>query len=136
MRSLVTIDQDECRRRLEGRHVGRIGLSVDALPVVLPVNYLLDSDRIYIRIERGAKLNAARQGVVACLEIDDFDVIGHAGWSVTVTGRLIEVTDPVELDQVGQLPVGRWAPMSDPHFLAMSAELLTGRELRSDSIGT
>jgi nitroimidazol reductase NimA-like FMN-containing flavoprotein (pyridoxamine 5'-phosphate oxidase superfamily) len=123
------IDRDECLRLVSGSYVGRIGLSVAALPVVLPVNYVWDVDRIVLCTEPGAKLDAARHGLVACLEVDDFDPVGHRGWSVLVTGRLTDLRDPAELARAQRLPLAPWMPMTDPHFLALSAELVTGRRL-------
>jgi nitroimidazol reductase NimA-like FMN-containing flavoprotein (pyridoxamine 5'-phosphate oxidase superfamily) len=109
--------------------VGRIGLTVGALPVIVPVNYAVDGDRIVMCSEPGAKLEAARMGQVACLEIDDFDPFDHAGWSVLATGRLSEVTDPEEVARLAHLPLTPWAPMEDRHCITLTAELVTGRRL-------
>ena len=110
--------------------MGRIGLSVAALPVIVPVNYAVDGDQIVICSAPGAKLEAARHGLIACLEIDDFDPFDHAGWSVLVTGKLAEVTDPSEISRLGRLPLTPWAPMAERHFLVLSTELVSGRRLR------
>ena len=127
---LAVLDHGECLRLLESHYVGRIGLSVAALPVIVPVNYAVDGDQIVICSAPGAKLEAARQGQVACLEIDDFDPFDHAGWSVLVTGKLTEVTDPSEVSRFGHLPLTPWVSMVEPHFLVLSTELVTGRRLR------
>ena len=55
---LIVLDQVECRRLLESHYVGRIGLSVAALPVIVPVNYAVDGDQIVIcsaRVERSSR---------------------------------------------------------------------------------
>jgi uncharacterized protein len=126
---LTALDVDECLRLLRSHYVGRIGLTVAALPVIVPVNYAVDADRVVMCSEPGAKLDAARSGQVACLEIDDFDPFDHAGWSVLVTGRLSEVTDPEEVERLGHLPLTPWAPMADRHFVTLTSELVTGRTL-------
>jgi nitroimidazol reductase NimA-like FMN-containing flavoprotein (pyridoxamine 5'-phosphate oxidase superfamily) len=130
-RDLAVLDRDECFALLRSHYVGRIGLSVAALPVVVPVNFTMDQDRVVMCSEPGLKLQAARQGVVACLEIDDFDPLTHSGWSVLVTGRLAEMTDAQEITRAQRLPLAPWAPMSDPHFVTLSTELVSGRSLRS-----
>jgi nitroimidazol reductase NimA-like FMN-containing flavoprotein (pyridoxamine 5'-phosphate oxidase superfamily) len=124
------LDHVECRQLLESHYVGRIGLSVAALPVIVPVNYTVDGDRIVICSAPGTKLDAARHGLVACLEIDDFDPFDHAGWSVLVTGTLTDVTDPSEISRLGHLPLTPWVAMVERHFLVLSTELVTGRRLR------
>ena len=68
--------------------------------MIVPVNYAVDGDQIVICSD---KLDAARHGLIACLEIDDFDPFDHAGWSVLVTGKLTEVTDPRD-QPAGHLP--------------------------------
>jgi uncharacterized protein len=127
---LRSLSRQECLELLRFQSVGRIGLSVDALPVVVPVNYVVDHERVVLCSEPGAKLDAARRGLVACLEVDQFDPIGHAGWSVLVTGHLTELTDAAEVETARRLPLDPWAPMSEPHYLELTAELVTGRRLR------
>src|SRR3954471_9738104 len=129
-RDLTALAREECLQLLRSHYLGRIGLSVGALPVVVPVNYTVDDDRVVLSSEPGLKLQAARKGVVACLEIDDFDPIEHSGWSVLVTGRLEELTDPIETKRAQHIPLTPWSPMSDPHFLPLSSELISGRRLR------
>jgi nitroimidazol reductase NimA-like FMN-containing flavoprotein (pyridoxamine 5'-phosphate oxidase superfamily) len=50
----------ECRELLDRHHFGRLGFtnSVGVLPSIIPVNYLLDEDKIVIRTDAGSKLNA------------------------------------------------------------------------------
>jgi nitroimidazol reductase NimA-like FMN-containing flavoprotein (pyridoxamine 5'-phosphate oxidase superfamily) len=130
-RDLTVLSREECLALLQSHGVGRIGLSVSALPVVVPVNFTIDLDRIVLCSEPGLKLDAARKGVVACLEIDDTDLMTHSGWSVLVTGRLHELTEPAEIKRAQRLPLTPWAPMSDPHYLSLSTELISGRRLRT-----
>jgi nitroimidazol reductase NimA-like FMN-containing flavoprotein (pyridoxamine 5'-phosphate oxidase superfamily) len=129
-RVLTALDDDECMRLLKAHRVGRMGLSCDSLPVVLPVNYVVDRDRVVVCTTPGAKLTSARHGVVACLEVDAFDVVEQTGWSVMVTGRLRELTAEADLATVRDLRLRPWTSMADPHFLTLSTELVTGRRLQ------
>jgi nitroimidazol reductase NimA-like FMN-containing flavoprotein (pyridoxamine 5'-phosphate oxidase superfamily) len=130
IRDLAVLGRDDCLDLLRSHYLGRLGLSVGALPVVVPVNYAIDEDLIVICSEPGLKLEAARKGVVACLEIDDFDTMTHSGWSVLVTGRLGELTDATAIRRAEHLPLVPWAPMSEPHYMTLSTELVSGRSLR------
>ena len=51
----------ECRELLDRHHFGRLGFldSVGVLPSIIPVNYLLDEDKVVIRTDAGSKLSAA-----------------------------------------------------------------------------
>lgn len=124
---LEVLDRDECLRLLATATLGRMGLSSGALPVVLPVNFRLDGERILVRTGRGSKLDAATRNAVVAFEADDFDPVYHSGWSVVVTGVAREVTDPAELD--GLPPVARWAPRGDGRVVAVSTEFVSGRRI-------
>ena len=123
------LSDEECLALL-GRHpIGRIGLSAGALPVVLPVNFVLEGRIALFRTESGLKLQAARQGVVACLEVDDYDVMSHTGTSVLATGRLEVITDPVRLAELADLPLRPWAAPDAPYLVELQIELLSGRRI-------
>lgn len=124
---LRVLDREECLRLLERSTVGRVGVSSGALPVVLPVNFLLDGDRILVRTSPGTKLDAALRDAVVAFEIDQFDRVDHSGWSVMVTGTSSVVDDPDDLRRIGSLPLARWAE-GDGEVIAISTEMISGRE--------
>ncbi|HVT78248.1 MAG TPA: pyridoxamine 5'-phosphate oxidase family protein, partial [Acidimicrobiales bacterium] len=126
---LEVLSRAECLRLLGKTTIGRIGLSMGALPTVLPVNFFFDDDRILVRTSAGAKLDAALDNAVVAFEVDDFDPLYHSGWSVVVTGTTREVTDPEELERLELMPVPRWLPSSG-RLIAISTDLVTGRRLR------
>ena len=78
------------RRRASGssaqERIGRLGLSVGSLPVILPVNYVLDGARSCSAPRTATRPAPRSSGSVACLEIDQFDRFEHSGWSVLATG--------------------------------------------------
>lgn len=126
---LEVLADHECADLLATAAVGRLGLSADSLPVILPVNFVVDGDAIVFRTGAGLKLSAAAAGDVACLEVDDIDLLGHGGWSVLVTGRLQEITDPDELDAARRLPLSPWWHHVDQRYVRLSMDLLSGRRL-------
>ena len=106
---LSVLSRDECLRLLASVPVGRVGLSVGALPVVLPVNFaLLDGDVVF-RTVVGTKFHAAAEGTVVAFEADGYAHDGTAGWSVLVQGMSTVVTEPAELLRVQELTVYPWA---------------------------
>lgn len=126
---LEILTDHECRELLSLPTVARLGLSADSLPVILPVNFVVDGDSIVFRTGPGLKLSAATAGDVACLEVDDIDTLGHGGWSVLVTGRLREITDPEELEAAKQLPLAPWWHRVDQRYVRLSMDLVSGRRL-------
>jgi len=126
---LEPMSDEECIRRLHAAAVGRVGISMGALPVILPVNFaMLDGD-VVIRTGAGTKLDAALRGAVVAFEIDGVDPIYHSGWSVLAQGRASEMVDEVELARARELPLEPWADGHRDRFVRIRTERLSGRRL-------
>ncbi|MEO9223711.1 MAG: pyridoxamine 5'-phosphate oxidase family protein [Acidimicrobiales bacterium] len=126
---LEILDSAECLRLLRTAKLGRVGVSTGDVPTVLPVNFLLDKDRILVRSGRGTKLDAAAREALVSFEVDDFDPMTHSGWSVVVMGKASEVTDAEELAALRHAPIPRWAPGGETTIIAISTELISGRRI-------
>jgi hypothetical protein len=126
---LEVLADDECRALLAAAAIGRVGLSLDALPVVLPVNYTLFGESILIRSAEGTKLGAAWKGSVVAFEIDDYDPACHTGWSVLVQGTARVLSSPQELDEAGRQPLAPWALHDGGAFVAISCDIISGRRI-------
>jgi nitroimidazol reductase NimA-like FMN-containing flavoprotein (pyridoxamine 5'-phosphate oxidase superfamily) len=127
---LEVLSRDECLRLLGGCTFGRVGVTMGALPAVLPINYRLIGDRIVFRTSGGTKLDAAIRGAVVAFEVDDLEPLAHSGWSVMVTGIAQEVTEPGDLQIVEAAGVPRWAPAPAEHVVQISTEMISGRRIR------
>jgi nitroimidazol reductase NimA-like FMN-containing flavoprotein (pyridoxamine 5'-phosphate oxidase superfamily) len=125
---LGVLDRATCLRLLGSEPVGRLGFSAGSLPVIHPVNYLLHGDAIVFRSEDGEKVRAAEQAVVACLEIDRYDRLGHTGWSVLATGRL-SLVPADRTEALRRLPLAPWAIHGADRFVELSLELVSGRTI-------
>lgn len=80
------IPTDECWQLLGAAGLGRLALSLDALPAVLPVRYAVDSRQVTMCLgELVVPERAAHRAIVA-LEVDDLDAGDHAGWFVHAVG--------------------------------------------------
>ena len=128
---LEVLGRAECLRLLALATFGRIGFTSGALPTVLPVNFHLVDGRIVVRTSRGSKLDAALRNAVVAFEVDDFDPVRHAGWSVAVTGVAAEVSAPADLEEAHEQPLGRWASGNAEAVLAISTEFISGRRIAS-----
>jgi hypothetical protein len=125
---LEVLDRATCLELLGSVPVGRIGLSSAALPLVLPVNFCLDGDRIVVRTGTGTTLAAASHHAVVSFEADEIDPLFHAGWSVVVTGVARPVTDEDDLGHVVDLPLVPWGARGD-HYVAITIDEVTGRRI-------
>lgn len=126
---LEILTERECRQLLERCYVGRVAVTVGALPAIFPVNYaLLDGDIVFLTGE-GTKLRAASRNAVVAFEIDSFDPYTRSGWSVLVVGMASEL----EGDAVGAaaaLPLEPWARGGRGHYVRLSTDFVSGRRIR------
>lgn len=124
---LEVLDREDCLRLLAAAPVGRIGVSVSALPVVLPVNFVLWNEQIVVRTGVGRKLYAALLNAVVAFEADHYDADRHHGWSVLVQGASRELTEVEDLAEVTQLPLRSWANPDVDRYIAIGTDLVSGR---------
>ena len=83
MAAISELDADECMSLLRPAHFGRVGFVSDGVPVILPVNYVLDGNTIVFRTDPGLKLAEIPMRHVA-FEIDN--ATDADAWSVLVQG--------------------------------------------------
>ena len=91
---LELLTEDQCRQLLAGGQVGRVGVTMGALPAIFPVNYLVVDGAIVFRTTPGTKLSAAMEGAVVAFEVDDYQLTDRSGWSVLAVGRAEVVANP------------------------------------------
>jgi len=126
---LEILGRDACRELLGTQLLGRIGVTVNALPVVLPVNYQLFDGELIIQTERDTRLADATHNTVVAFEVDHVDADGPGSWSVAITGIANEVTDPDVIAQLRCLPFTRWVRNDNDRYIAISLDLMSGRRL-------
>ena len=127
---LEVLDRDECLQLLSGCSLGRVAVSVGALPVILPVNFLLDRERILIRTGPGTKLDAATRDSVVAFEVDHIDPFSHGGL------ERVRHRDGSGGEGRGgararrqELPLPHWTPNGVGHIMAVSIEIVSGRRI-------
>ena len=121
----------ECRAFLDQSIVGRVGVTMNALPVVLPVNFVVHDDTVVFRSAPGTKLSEALRGAVVAFEVDDYDPNGDRGWSVLIRGRARVVADPEVIGALRLLPLRYLsADGTDDHFVQVTMTMVTGRRIR------
>ncbi|RYV51648.1 pyridoxamine 5'-phosphate oxidase family protein [Pengzhenrongella frigida] len=126
---LTVIDPDECASLLRGSHLGRIALTDGDLPMILPVNFVVDDGDVVFRTSSGSLLAAAVAREPMAFEIDGIEARTRTGWSVLVRGHAQEVTDPAEVVRLEELELVPWAPGDRPHYIRVSAAQTSGRRI-------
>lgn len=128
---LETLEEDECRRLLGTAHVGRVGLVVEGLAYVLPVNFAVAGDLVVFRTAKGSTFDRLARDRILTFEIDHVDPGFHAGWSVMAIGYGIGLEDKLSADILQALQLRPWGMGSEPGWIGIRIDELTGRRIVS-----
>lgn len=120
-----TLDRSSCMSLLSTVTLGRVGLSVDALPVIMPVGFHIDGDRIVFSLHSADMATGTVNGAVVAFEADDVDPATGVGWSVLVQGPARLLPHSLE-DRSQEHPL--WESQEHPRweFVSVSTEVITG----------
>ena len=122
---LEILTEDECLGLVESEQVGRVALSIGALPAIFPVNYQMVGGDIIFRTGEGVKRRAALAGTVVGFEVDRIDPARQQGWSVLVIGMATEITG----EAPENLTASPWAAGERPHWVRVRPEFISGRRI-------
>lgn len=121
---------DECLALLRTASIGRVAVTIGAVPAVFPVNFgVLEDGGIVFRTGTGTKLDAAMRNAVIAFEVDEVDPMYHEGWSVLVVGVADELRDPERMVLASELPLVPWAPGARDHIVCLHPEVVSGRRI-------
>ena len=123
------MSEQECRHLLAVSDIGRVVVSVGALPAALPVNYRVIDDEIVFRTAAGTKLTAAVDETVVAFEVDDIDGAAGSGWSVLVVGTSRVITDPAQIADLERAEIRSWVRPERPYYVAIEINRISGRRL-------
>jgi uncharacterized protein len=131
---LELLTEEECRALLCTQLIGRIAVSVGALPGIFPVNYTVVDDDIVFLTGEGLKLRAALENTVVGFEVDSLDPALDYGWSILVVGVAREVPAE-EQERLGPVRVSPWAGGDRTHMVRIHPEMISGRRIVPPVVG-
>jgi len=123
------LDRHGCLGLLGTVSLGRVGLSADALPVIVPVGFTLVGERLVFRAQIDSQAVAALDGVVVAFEADHWDATSETGWSVLVQGPARRVADRSELGLLGAGVASVWS--SARNLVVVDTDVVRGFRLVS-----
>jgi len=132
---LEELSPEECVELLRMNTVGRIGVVLAGLPLVLPVNYqLVESEHrlcLVIRTRAGNVIDRADSEVA--FEIDGVDPSHRRGWSVMLRGTLqhIRADDALLVAHFGP---NSWLSHDRDAWLLLEPAVITGRRLMAATL--
>ena len=126
---LEILDEGDAWALLRSGVVGRVGVTMGALPAIFPVNYAVVGDAIVFRTAPGTKFAAATADAVVAFEVDDFEQAERTGWSVLAVGRAEVVHD---LQLTFDVLAAALAPFADgprTTIVRIRPEFVSGRRI-------
>lgn len=130
---LDLLSEQECLRLLRQTRVGRVAVSLEGVPAVFPVNYIVGGDEILFFTGDGTKLRAARSNTTVTFEVDHLDPFAETGWSVMVVGTARLRTEPAVIAGAARAGLHPWAGGDRLHLVAVAMDLVSGRRVGGDS---
>ncbi len=124
---LEVLERAQCLALLTTTMIGRVGLSTDALPTVLPVTFALVGDKIVIHANADTRLAGSLDNNVVAFEADGFQESTGRMWSVMARGvaMLGKAGDYDDEVAVSRLPT--WGPVDTNTIVTIDLSVLTGR---------
>jgi nitroimidazol reductase NimA-like FMN-containing flavoprotein (pyridoxamine 5'-phosphate oxidase superfamily) len=130
---LELLTEDDARALLASGEIGRVGITIGALPAIFPVSYRVIDGAIVFRTAPGSKLSAAAEQAVVAFEVDDYQLADRSGWSVLAVGRS-EVSH--DLDLVFKAINAQLEPLADGRrgsLVRIEPTFISGRRIVHDS---
>ena len=124
---LEILSPEQCDDLIRRHTLGRVAVTVAALPAIFPVNYAVRDGQIIFRTGEGTKLQAAVARAVVAFQIDHFDRSSASGWSVMALGMAEEITEPDELESLEGLELLPFAGGARSYFVKIHPEFVSGR---------
>ena len=118
------LSEQECRALLASTNFGRVSLTINALPVVVPVSYAYLGGSIVLGMQDGPAFRTAARGNVIALSVDNA-APGPEFWAVLAIGPTT-LADPALTQDAHRF--GLTDPRGEPatHHIQLSPDILTG----------
>ncbi|MGW6914198.1 helix-turn-helix domain-containing protein [Kitasatospora sp. NPDC054939] len=129
---LTELSAAECWGRLAPGGIGRVALTTDDGPVVLPVNYRVLDGTVLFRTSTDSLL-AAAPGIRIAFEVDRLDEALRTGWSVLVTGDAAVFDEPEAIEHlIRRGSPDPWAGGQRDLWVRIRPTAVTGRIIRTE----
>ncbi len=126
------LGRDECLTRMATQRLGRLGVVVDGVPLVLPMQFAMEGETVVLQTNQGAKtLNAPLSSV--SFEVDQVDWDEGVGWSVLLQGYGADISSALDQrsEALRSLTIQSWAPPPADRWLKIIPRKITGRVIRA-----
>ena len=124
------LGREECLEYLASAKLGRIGLTVRALPAIVPIRFALAGGDVVFRAPSDSELRQRAKDSVVAFQADHHGDDTGIAWTVQAQGLCQEVDHPREIERLQELPLPTWraGPPGDS-WLRLPLQRLTGQRI-------
>ncbi len=108
--------------------LGRLVTSVDGLPEIFPINFVVQHRTVLFRTAEGTKLVSAAINNHVLFEADDHGAT--EGWSVILKGTARMLRTDEELAEAEHAQLLPWTATVKQHYVRIQPVSITGRRFR------
>ena len=123
------LGEDDCYELLARTTLGRVGVTVEAMPAIFPVCFALIDRQIVFSTGHGTKLSTALAARVVAFEADWVAEDQTTAWSVQGVGRSMLVEPGSDLEAAARVAVRALAPVPRPYLVKIRPAFISGRRL-------
>ncbi|OBI23452.1 pyridoxamine 5'-phosphate oxidase [Mycobacterium sp. E2327] len=125
---VTILPEHECWALMSGVALGRLVTSVDGVPEIFPVNFVVQHKSILFRTAEGTKLVSTAINNRVLFEVDEHNVA--EGWSVIVKGRARSLRTDEQIQEAERAQLLPWLSSEKTHYVRVLADMVTGRRFR------
>ena len=126
---LERLTRAECRELLPSATVGRLAVPTPNFPTVEPVSFAVVEGELVVAVRAGSAGEAVAAGTTLSFEADVLDPAHRHGWSVVVSGPVVDLDDDVAAVVRPQL--GPWPAAHGDRLLLIRSDRITGQRIIS-----
>jgi uncharacterized protein len=130
---VVPLTDAEAWDVLRGQGLGRLAYQIAGEVYIVPVNYVVDGDRVVFRTAEGSKLFGTTVNRGVAFEVDRVDAEHAVSVVVRGTARHLE---GAAADAAEALPLRPWVGTDKFEFVAITIEEITGRRFHLELPGS
>jgi nitroimidazol reductase NimA-like FMN-containing flavoprotein (pyridoxamine 5'-phosphate oxidase superfamily) len=123
---MKVLDDEQCVALLQSARFGRVALTVRAMPIIVPVHFMMLGNDPVFPIGSASIARATDRDEVVCFQADWVAPDGDDAWSVAIVGRLALLTAPEDLQAATAHDFGSWST-ANPQFARVISGEISGR---------
>lgn len=129
----AVLSEFECLMLLSRERIGRVALTVNALPAVLAVNYRVVEGTVMFYTGLGRRILAGLDEAVVAFEADQLDPDADTGWTVVVVGTAHHVTESGWVEAARRAGLRPRGDSDHAQLVCVRPEIITGRQIEGES---